>query len=52
MRIVRLLVATSCCPGYVIDHIKALKEGGAGEPGQTGKDAIARSALATHGLAG
>ena len=26
-------MATGACPGYVIDHVKALKHGGADEPG-------------------
>jgi hypothetical protein len=50
MGIVRLLVPTGRCPGYGIDHIKRVKEGGADEPWRTGKDAFARSACATHGF--
>jgi hypothetical protein len=34
-------LTTGCCPGYVIDHIKRVKEGGADEPWRTGKDAKA-----------
>ena len=52
MGIVRLPVPTARCPGYVSDHIKPRKEGGAEEPWQTGQDAIARSAFASHGSAG
>jgi hypothetical protein len=46
MGIVRLPVATGRCPGYVIDHVQPLKEGGADEPRnmrwQTTQDAKAK----------
>jgi hypothetical protein len=35
----RTSAGAKICPGYVIDHIKPRKDGGADEPGQTGKDA-------------
>ena len=31
------------CPGYVIDQVKTLKEGGADEPWQSGEDAKAKN---------
>ena len=45
MGIVRLPVITARRPGYVIDHVKAVKDGGAHEPWQTGKDDHAAHAL-------
>jgi len=41
MGIVHLLVTTIRCPGYAIDHIHALKHGGADEPWQAGEGAKA-----------